>query len=275
MNVTNNNNFTFGSGLNIKIRIHERLINSQIVENNFADRYGIEASFIQNKSAALANKFCADIFEKLGKLICLKFVLPPCITVFERKDLVDKNSALNFCIPDTKEVLKNDYPFFGRSVFFQNFKNLNEIDDITDYQYKNKRTSSSHFLSPFIHEWLHSIHIDRIYNKFGYGGSCEYLNEKYPRKSLNKSGFEMIKELQNKKMTMQENEIIYNELGEYATLPNNQYLEVFSEAFTKFICDSLKGVELIKNPIELLKSTPKEFQKILRKATFPTSSDRI
>ena len=74
---------------------------------------------------------------------------------------------------------------------------------------------------------------------------------------------------------MQENEIIYNELGEYATLPNNQYLEVFSEAFTKFICDSLKGVELIKNPIELLKSTPKEFQKILRKATFPTSSDRI
>ena len=75
----------------------------------------------------------------------------------------------------------------------------------------------------------------------------------------------LLKELQNKQLSTKENEIIYEELGEYATLPQNQYLEIFSESFTKFICNSLAGNSIIKNPIEELSKTKKEFQDILHK----------
>ena len=113
--------------------------------------------------------------------------------------------------------------------------------------------------------------MNAIYNNFGYGGSCKYLRKQYPVKVQGITGFELIKKLQTKTLTSKENEIVFDFLGEYATNPENQYLEVFSEAFTKFICDSLKGIELVKNPIELLKNTPDEFQKILKKVIFPIS----
>ena len=112
--------------------------------------------------------------------------------------LIDKKSAFDFCIPDTKEVINGEYPYPGRSVFFQNIKGLSEIDEITDFQYKNKRTSSSHFLAPFIHEWLHSFHLNAIYNKFGYGGSCKYLRKQYPVKVQGITGFELIKKCKQK-----------------------------------------------------------------------------
>lgn len=271
MNVKNINNLSFTSGLNVNIKIKEKLTNSQKVEKKFANNYGIEACFMQNKSPALASVLCLEIFEKLAKLFKRKFVLPPCITIFERNSLIDTNSANNFCIPDTKEVLKSEYPYPGRSIFFQKFKNLSDIDDITETQYKNKRTSSPHFLSPFIHEWLHSLHLDMIYNKFGYGGSCYYLNNQYPPTNINIRGIDIIKQLQTKKLTSKENEIVFDTLGEYSTLPENQYLEIFSETFTKLICESLDGVELVYNPIESFKKLPDEFQKILKKVIFPTS----
>lgn len=110
--------------------------------------------------------------------------------------------------------------------------------------------------------------MDKIYNHFGYGGDCEYLNSIYPLKSSKFSGFNIIKNLETKKLTPKENEIIFDILGEYSTLPINQYLEVFSETFTKFICASLKGTELSKNPIELLKNSPKEFQNIIKKVVY-------
>lgn len=270
MNINYNENLSFGSGLNAKIKIKEKFMFPQNIERDFANNYGVEVNFIQNKSVALANKFCVKILEKLAEIYRQRVILPPCITVFDRNCLIDKKSASNFCIPDTKEVINGEYPYPGRSVFFQNIKGLSEIDEITDFQYKNKRTSSSHFLAPFIHEWLHSFHLNVIYNKFGYGGSCKYLRGQYPVKAQGITGFELIKQLQTKTLTSKENEIVFDILGEYATNPENQYLEVFSEAFTKFICDSLKGIELVKNPIELLKNTPEEFQKILKKVIFPT-----
>lgn len=271
LSMNNNiNSLAFGSGLNTKIKVKEKFIFPQNIENVLANKYGVEANFIQNKAVALANKFCVQIFEKLADILKQELILPPCITAFDRICLIDKKSASNFCIPDTKEVIKGEYPYPGRSVFFQRIKNLSEIDDITEYQYKNKRTSSSHFLSPFIHEWLHSFHLDAIYNKFGYGGSCEYLINRYPFKNTKITGIDVIKQLQTKKLTPNENEIIFDTLGEYSTNPENQYLEIFSETFTKFICASLNGIELVKNPIELLKNTPREFQKILKKIIFPT-----
>lgn len=265
MQINSTEKLAFRSGLTTKIAIKEKLINPTKIETHFINNYNIEASFDQSKSAALANQFCADIFTKLAKVLKNNCAFPPCIKLYKRKNLIDASSAENFCIPDTKEVLTNDYPFPGRSIFFQDFKNLRHIDDITEFQYKNKRTSSPHFLAPFIHEWLHSLQLDEIYRKFGYGGNCNYLKSIYPINNKEITGFNLIKNFQTKTLTPKENEIVYDTLGEYATLPTNQYFEVFSEAFTKFICESLKGVELVKNPMDLLKNSPREFQNIITK----------
>lgn len=255
----------FKSGLNTKIWLSEKVIIPQKQETLFMNKYGVEADFSASRPAALANKLCAGIFEKLADKLRYVLTFPPAIKIYNRKNLIDKGSAFNFCIPDTREVLDNDYPFPGRSIFFGKFQNLREIDDITEFQYKNKKTSSPHFLAPFIHEWLHSFQLDYIYNKFGYGGNCDYLKEIYPDKNKKVTGYKLLEGLEKKKLTDIENEIIFNELGEYSTLPKNQYIEIFSEAFTEFICNSLQGVNIVKNPIEEFYKTNKEFQNIIHK----------
>lgn len=265
MQINKVNNTTFHSGLTSKILLEEKFVNTSRQEKFFTNNFGIIADFKNNKSCALANRYCANIFNNLAKLLNKNFTLPPFIILYNQNHIIDKKAAQNFCIPDTKEVLDNDDSFPGRSIFFANFHNLKYIDNIVEQQYKNKQTSSSHFLAPFIHEWLHSIQLDSIYKKFGYGGNCSYLNKRYPKQNTTITGYHLIKNLEHKTISKQENEIVFDILGEYATLPENQYLEIFSEAFTKFICSSLDGVNLKRNPIDLLKKTPKEFQILLEK----------
>ena len=121
------------------------------------------------------------------------------------------------------------------------------------------------FLAPFLHEWLHSLHLHYIYSKLGYGGECEYLNEVYSLKNATKTGVDYLKETSHKNLTAKENEIIYDVLGEYSTRPVNQYLEIFSETLTKFICACLKDCKLSYNPLDKIKETHTDFKKILAK----------
>ncbi len=265
MNVKfSNNAINFKSGLTNKILLNEKSINIEQQELNFAENFGIESKFLENKSGALANQLCLEIFADLSNKLNLNLTVPPAIFLYDKNQLLDFSSSANFCIPDTKEVLKNEYPFSGRSIFFRNFKNLEEIDNNTEYQYHNKISSSSHFLAPFIHEWIHSFHLDYIFKTFGYGGDCEYLNEIYLKQS-SVSGVKLLKFLETKTLSSEENEIIFKTLGNYSTLPINQYLEIFAETLTKFICESLKDCKLIKNPFEQLKNANPEFKKIFQK----------
>ena len=265
MEVNKIDNIVFTSGLNSKLLIKEKLIRTKKKEIYFYSNYGIEANYRNNKAIALANDICAQIFVKLSKILNLKLKFPLFITAYEDKDLVDSREAQNFCIVDTRKVLNNEAPYPGLSIFFQNFKNLKYINDITEEQYKNKKTSSSHFLSPFVHEWLHVIQLDSIYQKFGYGGQCFFLNNLYPKKNNTITGYDLLKILETKVVSKKENEIIFDILGEYATGSQNQYLEIFSETLTKFICDSIRGTQIVKNPFDLLKNTPLEFQILFRK----------
>lgn len=264
MNIDNKNSINFCSGLNAKILIKEKFINTKSTEAILFNNYGINAIFCQNKTIALANKLCMKIFENLANLLQINFTPPPYIQVYNRNNLINKSLSENFCLTDTQEILNNDLPFPGRSIFFQNIKNFKYINKITDLKYNNKKISSSHFLSPFIHEWVHSFQLDKIYNQYGYGGNCYYLNEIYPINNT-KSGCSLLKELETKKLSTAENKIVYNVLGEYSTLPYNQYLEIYSETITKFICESLENCVLVKNPIELLKKSCANFQEIFYK----------
>lgn len=264
MKINSENNINFGHGLSSKILLKEKFINVSKQTRIFQEKYGVETNFLNNKSAALANKLCADIFEKLAEKSSFKFSFPPAIFMYQKRNVLFRDTG-NFCIPDSREVLRNEYPFAGRSIFFKEFKNLELINERVEKMHSSNTMSTSHFLYSFIHEWLHSIHLDYIYQKYGYGGECEYLKEIYPLKDSPKTGVELLKELETKTLSKEENEIIFDNLGLYATGTINQYLEIFSEAFTKFICASLKNEKLIKDPLEELKKTSPEFQKILKK----------
>lgn len=257
---------SFKSGMTPKVLSNEKCIDVKLQEQIFTCDYGIEANFLSNKSCALANKYCLKIFEVMFKNKVFVIAFPPAITIYNKNNVINENSSSNFCIPDTKEVLIDDNPFPGRSIFFQNFNNLEEINQDTERLYSSKVNSSSHFLAPFIHEWIHSLHLDYIFRRFGYGGDCYYMNTMYTDNSK-QSGLKLIESLENKILSPKENEIVFDILGEYSTQPVNQYLEVFSEAITKFICDSLSGIELKLNPFKQLEKTPKEFQDIFRKVS--------
>ena len=231
-------------------------------------KYGTEADFGKNRSIAFMNGLCCDIFENIQKKEGVKLNYPPFITAYDRKNISDLNSALNFCIPDTKEVLVNEYPYPARSIFFNDKIDLSELNQACDRLYQDKKTSSSHFLSPIIHEWVHSFHLDYIYSKYGYGGNCEYLKSVYDNRQMpQKTGYNLLLEHETKTLSDDENSLVFDILGEYATKPLNQYLEVLAEAMSKFICDSLsEDCKLKKNPFDLINNTPKEFREILKKS---------
>ena len=76
----------------------------------------------------------------------------------------------------------------------------------------------------------------------------------------------ILENLQSKVFNSEENKIIANTIGEYATTPQNQYHEVFAETFTQLICKSLSpnSCSLMNNPLEILKDYPKEFLAIIK-----------
>ena len=262
-----NKTINFKSGLTRELLSAGKRTKIGPVERNMV-KYGTEADFGKNRSIAFMNNLCCDIFENIQKKEGIKLNYPPFIIAYNRKNISDLNFADNFCIPDTEEVLTNDYPYPARSIFFNDKIKLEELNQACDSFYNDKKISSSHFLSPVIHEWIHSFHLDYIYNKYGYGGDCEYLKSVYDNRQMpQKTGYNLLLEHETKTLSDKENSLVFDILGEYATKPLNQYLEILAETMSKFICDSLsEDCKLKKNPFDLIKKTPKEFQEILIKS---------
>lgn len=261
----NYNNVSFNAGLNSKIKLRKILTSTEQTERELNKKYGIYANFENNNTIAFVNLLCADIFEQLGNALRFNITAPPVIKVYKQKDLILNDKYINFCIPENSKLFKDNEIYPAGSVFFKDYKSLNQIDNITENLYKNGKISSNHFLAMFIHEWLHSIHLDHIYKKFGYNGDCEYLSKIYPKPDNTKTL--TINDLQQKFLSEEESKTVKEELDLYAGEKNNQYFEVFSEMFTKLICGSIsKDCKLIRNPIDLFKKTPEKLQKIVIKA---------
>lgn len=119
-NLNPNININFKSGLTNKILFKEKCTKPCKLETYFAKEFGIETNFLENKTLAYANTLCAQIFQKLSKKINFNFLFPPFIRIYNKTSLIEKNSASNFCIPDSKAILIDDSPFPGRSIFFEN-----------------------------------------------------------------------------------------------------------------------------------------------------------
>lgn len=134
-----------------------------------------------------------------------------------------------------------------------NKDSLEAINEQMEQNKKDKFLSSGHFLHQFIHEFIHAIQAKLVYNR-----NCD----EYERTMNN---------YLNKRLNKKENEIVADVLGEYASWQRQnhpQYSEIFAEAWTKCICDSLdENCNLVDDPVEKMKKMPEEFQNILNEVS--------
>ncbi len=241
---------------------------------DFTDFYTLE--FKKNKAVALACKMCANIFIQFRKKHDYRhncsmqdLVLPHGIYVFDENELKTPPqdgkhyyTTLQFY---THDILKDDKSFDHQTILFNNiFTSLEEINEINTIMLKNKIHSTGHFLHNFIHEWVHAIQ-----GKLLYSISCQRGFWSYEP---------TLRAYRIQKVSKEENEIVADVLGEYAAKQNEhfpQFSEIFAEAWTKFICNSLNEecTGFKKDPIDELKKTPKEFREILKKVSTVTPAN--
>ena len=267
------NNTNFKAGLTKQIMQKEKSIRVSDVKNqlthspyrDWQDLYLLD--FRGNKAHALACKMCAKIFVQFKKahdyrknMSVQKLVLPHGIYVFNENELSttlpEELHQFFTANINHNNTFRNKMLIYRQTIMLNNFyKSFEELDVQMDENKHNNFLSSGHFLHGHIHEWIHAIQGKIIYNMaFIRSGSYEATIHNYFKQELSE----------------QEREIVADTLGEFASAQEkNQYPEVFAEAWTKFICNSLNkdcsGFD--KDPIDELKKTPKEFQTILKKVS--------
>lgn len=263
------NNINFNAGYNSSIKKMEKRIKPTAVESFFKNsRYNDWGTFCNidlkgNKALALANKLCAEIFIKFRKLYdfrqnrCIQtLIFPNDIYVFDKNESNFYNGKEFFVNIVSIRPDKNKPTFEPGTIFIDNaFDSLEYINNNVECLHEKNILSSNHFLHNFIHEWLHAqftsilkarTHIDSYY----YDKTAQIY--------------------QNQKLNDREKELVGNIIGSYAFSKEvGQYPELFAESWTKFICEALSedSKSFSKNPVDLLKSMPKEFQRLLDKVS--------
>lgn len=268
MQISNiNNNVIFSSGLNKNI-VHNCLrTNVSNVELFFTNK-NIETNFQSCRTVAFLTQNVInilDIFKHKTNAKLFNFSIPS-IFVYTLDKLSFTFKGKNFCIPESQKVFNDQKEFKTGSLFFERNDDIELLNFELDKCYENNERSSSHYLSPFIHEFMHNTYLNYLYSKHGYAGNCSYTKQKYYSDKKQNIGLDILQKLQTQTFDDRENKIIEDSIGKYATSKQNQYHEVFAETFTKLICESLSidGTPN-RNPLELLKSLDPNFINILRK----------
>lgn len=284
MQIKNVQHNSFKAGLTKQLLKKEAHINPKQVENYFLtspyrSRYNFNNLDLKNNKAyAFAFRLCAEIFKNFSKKHNYSgcqwkkpVVFPSDIIVYNEDELSDDYSTeekikqmhsfntLGSIIYDINQnPIKNlKRPMSLGTIHVPNiYSSLEQLNTEGDYAKQIHLTSSDHFLHLFVHENIHSFVYYYLYDKAGCCSTCN---------------FEPTRDhIREQRLDDHECAIVGDILGNYAATPDvNQYNEVVSEAWTKFICDSLDKdcVSFKKDPIEVMRKTPKEFQKILEKVS--------
>ena len=267
MEIKNYSGINFQAGFNSNIAKLEKEINPIRVLYKFKNSdycdFGCfyNTDFKNNKSCALASNLCADIFTNLRKIFDYRnnksmqsLVLPQDIYVYSRKssDLYkDKDMFVN--IIDFRP--EKDKPVFYSGTIFlpEEINSLEKMNSDIELMHSNKLLSSNHFLHNFVHEWVHSI-FSKLIKSRTFLGSYSYDNT--------------MRTFELQKLTEKEKQLVADNISVYPTkCKEGQYPEVLAESWTKFICESLSDdcTTFKQNPVDVLKSMPKEFQELLKK----------
>ena len=244
----NQPNLSFKAGLNKGVVQLQHTFDCKNAEK-FLNSQGIVSNFQNNRAIALSVNIAVNILNYLNCAFNMFKFRSPSINVYSKEKLLLNSNLYHFCIPENKKVLINESEFKPASIFYSNVPSVEELDFQAEQAKKQGLKNTNHFLSDIIHEMMHAIYLNKIYEKYG------------------SKSFDILKGLERKTLNERENEIVGNVLGEYATKPLNQYHEVFADTFTKSICDSLSATDILpkENPLNLFREYPKEFIDIIKK----------
>lgn len=263
------NNINFKARYNLNIAKMEKQINPNETEFFFKNSeikdwgtfYNIDLK--GNKAIALANKLCAEIFIKFRQLYDFRqnrctqtLIFPQDIYAFNKSESDFYNNQQFFVNIESIRPNKNKPTFDPGTVFIDNtFDSLEHIDSNIEKMHDKNILSTNHFLHNFIHEWLHA-QFTNILKARAFLGSYNYDKT--------------VQIYNNQKLNDKEKEMVGNIIGTYTfEKEESQYSELFAESWTKFICESLSEdcKTFSKNPIDILKSMPREFQNLLEKVS--------
>lgn len=167
-NIRQNITVAFRAGFTKKMQQEVFEINPTKISEKLAKK-GIPTDFKENKIIAWSCYKAIEILQQINNNFNQKLSFPKGIYVEDFNNLyVEDRFALGTCNllfsklrKDSNEVVPS------RTVFFNSIHNWDDIDSISDNQYAAKHFSTDFFLYPFLHEFLHVIHEDRLLNKLG------------------------------------------------------------------------------------------------------------
>lgn len=175
-------NIEFGAGLTPKMMQEIQKADAFEISNRLTKK-GIPADFKGNKVIAWCCDKTVKVFEQLNKKYHAKLALPKGIFVEDFKNLkIDNSNIPGFCNPTSTKLKNNSNEIIDpQTIFFNNYESIlkdisnevkhyydwNYIDEIADYDFSNKGSSTNHFLYYFLHEFSHASHENRLLKKIG------------------------------------------------------------------------------------------------------------
>lgn len=258
------NNLSFAAGLTNKIRTDISRINVLKTEQDFAD-LNVICNFKNNKSIAAMSVYASNLLLEAAEKFRLPFqILPPNIRAFDLSELIEpvEENCTGFCLTESDNIIKKLPAFETASVFYRNNPdNIDFYDNIAENSHKFGFSASGHFLSKILHELFHSIHINLIYNEFGYEGNCPLTKEIFNKGIKHPCGLKKVHEM-NTAFNKENTELIKKSVGNYAA---QSKMELFSEVLTKITTDCIDDeMSLTSNPIEKLGNYPEPINMFIK-----------
>lgn len=157
---------SFKAGLTRQMLQEIQNIDALTISNRLATK-GIQTDFKGNKVVAWCCDKTIDIIQQFNKKFKAKLPLPKGIYVEDFRNLNDNPSAFGTCNLLPSYLRKNsDEIIPEKTLFFNSMINWDDVDKISDVNFAEKMFSSDFFLYPFLHEFSHVAHVDRLIKNF-------------------------------------------------------------------------------------------------------------
>ena len=153
----------FTAGLNTRIfkeinAAHPEKISETLLEKDIA------TFFNNNKIVAWCSEKVIAIIEELNTKYKFDFAFPKGIFVENFSKLKpEMQNSIGFCNLQPSILKQNSSEIIpSRVIFFNDMFNWENINTLSDINYKNGLTSNSHFIYPFLHEVAHVMHENNL-----------------------------------------------------------------------------------------------------------------
>lgn len=220
---------------------------------------GVEVDFKNNQTIAVLNLLCRDVLAKLSDsktFMGLDFSLTPKKIKTFNSNQTTKRTAEFFCNITTNKILKTEISAPNTMFYKNNSYTIKQMNDMTECAKEQGIISTSNFLSYFMHEWAHSLHLSYLYKTLG-KNEDEVL--------------EIMRNLKKIELLPHEKEMIEQLLGAYVYNGGKIHgAEVFAEGLNKIICSCLddRKIMFVQDIDTSADKLPKEFIALLQKILY-------